>query len=33
MVYSGLKGIEEETEAKLATSFGVGMGRLREVCG
>ncbi|MDD5183944.1 MAG: C-GCAxxG-C-C family protein [Paludibacter sp.] len=33
MAYSDLYGIEEETAAKLATSFGGGMGRLREVCG
>ena len=33
MAYSDLYGIEEETAARLATSFGGGMGRLREVCG
>lgn len=33
MAYSDLYGIELETAAKLATSFGGGMGRLREVCG
>jgi C_GCAxxG_C_C family probable redox protein len=33
MAYSDLYGIETETAAKLATSFGGGMGRLREVCG
>ncbi len=33
MAYSDLYGIEKETSAKLATSFGGGMGRLREVCG
>lgn len=33
MAYSDLYGIEAETAAKLATSFGGGMGRLREVCG
>jgi len=33
MAYSDLYGIEQETAAKLATSFGGGMGRLREVCG
>jgi len=33
MAYSDLYGIETETAAKMATSFGGGMGRLREVCG
>jgi len=33
MAYSDLYGIDQETAAKLATSFGGGMGRLREVCG
>jgi len=33
MAYSDLYGIDTETAAKLATSFGGGMGRLREVCG
>ena len=33
MAYSDLYEIEKETAAKLATSFGGGMGRLREVCG
>lgn len=33
MAYSELYGIEKDTAAKLATSFGGGMGRLREVCG
>ncbi|MBP7612760.1 MAG: C_GCAxxG_C_C family protein [Paludibacter sp.] len=33
MAYSDIYGIEPETAAKLATSFGGGMGRLREVCG
>ena len=33
MAYSDLYGIEPEMAAKLATSFGGGMGRLREVCG
>lgn len=33
MAYSDMYGIEPETAAKLATSFGGGMGRLREVCG
>jgi C_GCAxxG_C_C family probable redox protein len=33
MAYADKYGIETETAAKLATSFGGGMGRLREVCG
>lgn len=33
MTYSDMYGIETETAVKLATSFGGGMGRLREVCG
>lgn len=33
MAYSDLYDIDTETAAKLATSFGGGMGRLREVCG
>ncbi len=33
MAYSKLYGIDSITAAKLATSFGGGMGRLREVCG
>lgn len=33
MAYSNLYGIKPEMAAKLATSFGGGMGRLREVCG
>ena len=33
MAYSDLYGIDKETAAKLGTSFGGGMGRLREVCG
>lgn len=33
MAYADKYGIELETAAKLATSFGGGMGRLREVCG
>ena len=33
MAYSDMYGIGTETAAKLATSFGGGMGRLREVCG
>ena len=33
MAYADTCGIEQETAAKLATSFGGGMGRLREVCG
>jgi C_GCAxxG_C_C family probable redox protein len=33
MAYADLYDIEQETAAKIATSFGGGMGRLREVCG
>ena len=33
MAYSDVYGIEPKMAAKLATSFGGGMGRLREVCG
>jgi C_GCAxxG_C_C family probable redox protein len=33
MAYSDIYGIDVDTEAKIATSFGGGMGRLREVCG
>jgi C_GCAxxG_C_C family probable redox protein len=33
MSFSDLYDIDRETAAKLATSFGGGMGRLREVCG
>ena len=33
MAYSDKYGIDSETASKLATSFGGGMGRLREVCG
>ncbi len=33
LAYSDMYGIEQETAAKIATSFGGGMGRLREVCG
>ena len=33
LAYGDLLEMEEETLAKLASSFGGGMGRLREVCG
>src|SRR5574344_1946956 len=33
MAYADLYDIDINTVAKLATSFGGGMGRLREVCG
>ena len=33
MVYSEKFGIDTETALKLSSSFGGGMGRLREVCG
>ena len=31
--FSDVTGIDETTSAKLASSFGGGMGRMREVCG
>ena len=33
MAYADLYSIDQETAAKIASSFGGGMGRLREVCG
>ena len=33
LAYANLTGIEEKTLARLGSSFGGGMGRLREVCG
>ena len=33
VAYSDLTGLETDFAAKLASSFGGGMGRLREVCG
>jgi C_GCAxxG_C_C family probable redox protein len=33
MAYADLYDLDVETAAKIATSFGGGMGRLREVCG
>ena len=33
MAFSDKYGIDEETAAQLASSFGGGMGRMREVCG
>lgn len=33
MAYANLYGIDQETATKFASSFGGGMGRLREVCG
>lgn len=33
MAYSDLTSIDEETSAKMASSFGGGLARLREVCG
>lgn len=33
VAYSGLTGMDETFSAKIASSFGGGMGRLREVCG
>ena len=31
--FSDVTGLDEKTSAKLASSFGGGMGRMREVCG
>ena len=33
IAFEDLHGLDRETAAKLASSFGGGMGRLREVCG
>ncbi|MCI8484552.1 MAG: C_GCAxxG_C_C family protein [Lachnospiraceae bacterium] len=33
LAFSDLHGIDEKTAARLSSSFGGGMGRLREVCG
>jgi hypothetical protein len=33
MAYADLYSIDQETATKFASSFGGGMGRLREVCG
>lgn len=33
LAFSDLHGMDEKTAARLASSFGAGMGRLREVCG
>ncbi len=33
MAYGDLTGLEESFAAKMASSFGGGMGRMREVCG
>ena len=33
VAFSDLTGLETEVSAKLASSFGGGMGRMREVCG
>ena len=33
LAFSGITGLDKETSLKLASSFGGGMGRLREVCG
>ena len=33
LAYSDLYGLDKEMAVKMATSFGGGMGRLREVCG
>lgn len=33
MAFSDITGLDEKTSAKLASGFGGGMGRMREVCG
>ena len=33
LAFSDLTGLDDETAAKLASSFGGGLGRMREVCG
>lgn len=33
LAFSDVTGLDEETAARIASSFGGGMGRLREVCG
>lgn len=33
LAFGDLTGLEDETAAKLASSFGGGLGRMREVCG
>ena len=33
MAFSDVTGLDEKTSAKMISSFGGGMGRLREVCG
>ncbi len=33
LAFSDLTGLDEKTSARLGSSFGGGMGRLREVCG
>ena len=33
LAFSDLTGMDEQTSARLGSSFGGGMGRLREVCG
>ncbi len=33
LAFSDVMGIDEETAARIATGFGGGMGRMREVCG
>lgn len=33
LAFSDLHGMDEKTAARLSSSFGAGMGRLREVCG
>ena len=33
VAFSNVTGLDKETSAKIASSFGGGMGRMREVCG
>ena len=33
MAFSDVTGLEDETAARLASSFGGGFGRMREICG
>ena len=33
LAFSDLTGLEQDTAARLASSFGGGLGRMREVCG
>lgn len=33
LAFSNITGLDDDTAAKLASSFGAGLGRMREVCG